>query len=223
MAKGKKQPWDAVFDQINFHRAPDWVPVPPATDSELDQFEANLGSSLPLSYREFLKRFGAGELEGTLRLTPLVPGTLVNRTVLEDTHDQREEFSARYTHNAEWLGRVVYFGCNAGGELYVWDPIELAESDNQECPVYWLPRHEEDQPELVANSFFEYVHVVLERVREWRADEEPEEGELGDAFEPYYLRMKTAPEESDVKLWLAFNNNTVCDLALSIRDRGQTD
>jgi hypothetical protein len=191
----------------------------------LDHTEAQLGSPLPPSYRAFLKRFGPGELECTFRLTPVAVTSRPGFTIVEETVEQRAFFSHRGEVNADRLSRFVYFGCNAGGEWYVWDPKELAKSGTQECPVYCLRRHEEDDPELVADSFFECVRVVMERVKEWR-EEEPEEREEGmpeNAFSPYYLRTKKAPDEGDVAKWLAWNNNTARDLALSIRDHGRTD
>ncbi|MCE9566613.1 MAG: hypothetical protein K8U57_31710 [Planctomycetes bacterium] len=38
-----------------------------------------------------------------------------------------------------------------------------------------------------------------------------------------YRGMKEAPKEKSVKLWLAFNNHAVRDLALSIRDEKRPD
>ena len=145
----------------------------------------------------------------------------LGRSLVDVTRGHRTFFAERYPATTEWLERVVYFASNAGGDPYVWDPRELAQSQNQECPVYCLRRHEEDQPEFWADSFFKSVRVVLERVREWRT-EEPDEEIPENSFSPYYLRMKESPTLSEIQLWLAWNN-TARDLALSIRDHGRTD
>lgn len=43
------------------------------------------------------------------------------------------------------------------------------------------------------------------------------------AFDPLFLRMKEPPKHEDVIRWLAFNHNTVRDLARAIRKQGRTD
>jgi hypothetical protein len=218
----KREPWEEVYNRIHLYHSPDWIRVPRPSDAELDRVEAQLGSRLPRSYREFLKRFGPGELAHRLRLTPISVTNRPNFTLVEETVENRTFFSTRKAKNKDWLERVVYYGCNAGGDFYAWDPNELVNSTDGECPVYWLPCHDEDDPQAQAGSFFEFVRVVLARVEECREDDEEEET-TGPIFHPYTLRMKTAPSETEVFSWLAFNNNTARDLAFSIHDRGQTD
>jgi len=218
----ERQPWDDVYDQINVLRHPDSIHTAPLTDADLDAVEFQLGSLLPQSYRAFLKRFGPGELECSLRVTPILHGVRRGYTLLEETAGQREFFAKHYEEqNGPWLGRVVYFGCNAGGDPYVWDPVELTSSGTGECPVYWLVRHEENQPERCANSFFEFVREELTRLQAWRAEEPPEEGIPANSFVPWHLRFKVEPQPSDVQLWLTYSN--VRDLALAIRDHGRAD
>jgi hypothetical protein len=208
------KPWDAVFGRINYHRYPAWVAIPPATDDVLDRIEVQLGSRLPWSYRAFMKRFGSGDLGGILRLGPL-------ESLVEMTTSQREFYAAEKQTNTDWLGRVVYFANTSGGDYYVWDPQDLAASGSGECPVYWLGRHEEEYPERVADSFYELISDRLARLQQLLRDE-PEEG-VENEFVPDYLRLKELPPSDDLVKWLAFNNNTARNLALAIRDRGQTD
>lgn len=186
MAK-QQHAWDMVFDQINVYSSPDLSRISTPTDSELDLVETRLGSPLPASYRAFMKRFGPGELECALRLTPVTVTNRTGFTLLEETAGQRAYFSKNYPQKAEWLGRVVYFGCNAGGDPYVWDPNELVTIGNGECPVYWLPRHDEDDPQRQADSFFNFVCVELERARKIREEDPQEDGIPINAFEPCYL------------------------------------
>lgn len=210
----KREPWDEVYDRINYRRSPDWVAAPPATDAELDRVEGQLGSPLPRSYRAFMGRFGSGDLGGIFRLAPI--GSLV-----DVTSDHRELFTTEKQVNTEWLGRVVYFANNSGGEHYVWDPMELAHSQNGECPIYWLPRHEEEHPRRQADTFYKLIDLKMATLRKLM-EEEPEE-QLENPFEPYYLRLKEQPDSAAVADWLTFNNHTVRDLALAIRDHGRTD
>ena len=226
MAK-RRQPWKSVYDGIRIIRNPRDVIVPPATETELDDVEAQLGSKLPHSYREFMKRFGPGELMGWVALDSLVKhrkgtlSTVSGRTTALRIAYQKHP-SLRPNHL--WLGTLVYFASSGGNDQFAWDPAAKTNSRPHDCQFYCLPRMREHQPIPAGDAFWKFVEWVEADVRSWR---EPDPDDLkadqpGISFSPAYLRSKKSPPKRDVNLWLACNNGTVRDLAQSIRD-GKTD
>ena len=120
------------------------------------------------------------------------------------------------------------FGDDRGGGYFVFDPTNPTSLDPLEYPIYWVPRHHAPIIHR-ADTFAGFVQWVdtYARERDERIANELEDIEARRAehirWEPYRVRSKRAPAERDVNLWLAFNNHTARDLALSIRDRGRTD
>jgi hypothetical protein len=225
VAKRKKaQPWEAVFDRVRIVRPGNWVCAPPATDAELDAVESQLGSRLPQSYREFMKRFGTGELMGWAQLDEVTSSRTGVRDIVTHTRDCREfvEQSGDIFPNAAWFTQLVYFGSSGGGDWYGWDPSAQV-PPRYECPFLCFHHGHEDRPVAAGNTFWEFVAWVDADYRSWREYEPDESPPIGIEFRPRYLRSKKAPAKKDVKLWLPFNNNTARDLALSIRDAGRTD
>jgi hypothetical protein len=226
MAKRKKanaQPWDAVFDRVRASRAPEdvWPSVP---ETELDAAEAALGLPLPASYRAFAMRFSmGGELWGLFRLNDLFAERKKEQdyTVINWTRWMQDnivdDYGAHMSLPQEQLREFVFFGDDCGGGNFAWDTGNPTSTNPVEYPVYWYPRSDE-QIDSWGNSFAEFVQRVHTEAREfddWQA--------AYIHWRPHRVRKKKAPLKRDVKLWLAFNNNTARDLALSIRDRGQTD
>jgi hypothetical protein len=227
VAKRKKpQPWDVVFDQVRVCRNPGFVYQSPSTEAELNEVELQLGSPLPADYRAFMTRFGSGRLMDWIDLyspTPvqepdfgLVVPTLHNRQAWK----KRTGEYPRIYSNAELLCRAVYFAADSGGNAYVWGPQEETQHGYR---FYSLVRDVEDNPAHVGDSFAEFLAWTEQYVRSWSDSEKLELLGPNIQFVPKYLRGKKPPLKRDVKLWLAFNNNTARDLALAIRDRGQTD
>jgi hypothetical protein len=188
----------------------------------LDTAESQLGSRLPQSYREFMKRFGPGELEGWVRLDPITPVLKWHYTLVQDTVAARELYAGAPDQNADWLGRVVYFASSAGGDYYAWDP-EAITAKPHECEFYYLRRGSEHKPQLAGKTFAEFIQWVEADVRSWREGDPSVTVTPGFSFSLFALRKKKIPKKPDMKLWLAFNNHTARDLALSIRDHGRSD
>ncbi|WP_171474647.1 SMI1/KNR4 family protein [Frigoriglobus tundricola] len=225
MAKRKKaQPWDAVFDRIRVSRNPAWVCVPLATETDLYAIESQLESRLPQSYREFMKRFGPGELMSWIQLDQFSPSITGFLDVVGHTSDCRkyvEEAGNRFP-NAGWFQQLVYFASSGGGDWYCWDPSAQV-PPGYECPYLCLRHGHEHNPVAAGNTFWEFVTWADADVRSWRYSEPDESPPNGIEFCPSYLRDKEKPRALDVHLWLACNNHTARDLALSIRDHGRTD
>ena len=228
MAKRKKAPsQDAVFDRVRVVRAPDEVYITtPAT--ELDAAEAALGLPLPASYRAFATRFGlGGEFWGLYRLPPLFyeskklqPYSVINWTRwMQDNIVGAFDFEMSLP--LKQLRRFVFFGDDCGGGNFAWDTGNPTSKKPVEYPVYFYPRSD-SRIDHLADTFAGFVAWVD---AEWRGitDDEAEKTAPHTPWKPYRTRKKKKPLKRDAKLWLAFNNNTARDLALVIRDRGQTD
>jgi hypothetical protein len=228
VAKRKKaNPWDAVFNRVDVRRDLNSFYAPRATDTELDGVEKPLGSRLPTSYREFLKRFGSGRLHDWLDVYGVSKSPIRTRSVL-DLVDQTNQFRGLFgsdvgRSNSSWLHVVVYFG-NAGGNAnYVWDPAAITSTRPREYRVYELGRHEEESPVLRAESFSEFLQWYDALIRDPLEPADIARLGPGIRFDPRFLRKRKGPAKPDVKLWLAFNDSTVRNLALSIRDEKRPD
>ncbi len=226
MAKGKKQPWDAVFDRVRVFRAPEDV-CPVVDEDELDAAEAALRVPLPASYRAFAMRFGLnGELWSIYRLHPAITALKKSHpTVVNETEWMQDNivdvWGADMSLPQEQLRRFIFFGDDMGSGSFTWDAGNPTSKKPVEYPVYYYPRSD-SQVERLAGTFAEFVEWVDTDSRTWNTDKEAKGADYI-RWEPPRVRKKKAPLKRDVKLWLAFNNNTARDLALSIRDRGQTD
>jgi hypothetical protein len=217
VAKRKKaQPWDAVFSQVRvLPREPFLRLYPLVTDAELNRAEAQLGHRLPRSYREFMKRFGPGEVHGWARLHQVSPWLemLADFTLVANTRFHQERF------RSGWRAGLIYFACDACGDQCAWDPADVTQSRTHEYRVYYFPdKAGRDRVEL-AETFWGFLDWVA---AEWGGEPAARFGRTND-FDPLHAGLKKQPNPADVALWLAWNKHTARDLALSIRDRGQTD
>jgi hypothetical protein len=228
VAKRKKaQPWDAVFARVRVFRDPEDVPCT-VTDAELDTAEAALGVPLPASYRALATRFGLGGDFGCiyrLKSPTEKAKALWDYTLVGWTRWMRDNIVDEYGGNMslpqEQLRGFIFFGDDCGGGDFAWDPSEPTSTNPVEYPVYFYPKSDSSVRRL-ADSFAGFVLWQDADFRDFTDDEE-EKARDYIRWEPYTARKKRKPLKRDVKLWLAFNNNTARDLAVSIRDRGQTD
>ncbi len=139
MAKQRK-PWEQLFDTVKVNRDPKQYVRP--LDAELDELEAQLGSRLPHTYREFMKRFGPGELKRWVNLHVITEKKRAHgQTVLDHTIGARQFFS----HLGDlWKGKnltqLVVFASSVGGDMYAWDPVTVTSRSSHECQFYYLPR-----------------------------------------------------------------------------------
>jgi len=189
--------------------------------------KTQLGLHLPHSYREFMKRFGTGCIEGLVYLIPVIPmgKGRAARTLITQTVERRKIFGEpRWYPNHEWLSRLVYFAGHVDNNAeYAWDPAEVTQTTPHECRFYCLERLREDTPIAVGESFGEFLSWLDADIRSRREGDPDYKATPGITFRPAALRTKKAPPKRDVKFWLSFNNHTARDLALSIRDHGRAD
>jgi hypothetical protein len=118
----------------------------------------------------------------------------------------------------------VYFGTSFYGETYVWDPAAIVSAVPHECRIYQLRRMDETNPRAAGGSFSEFVEWIVADTNTRFDDEESREHRPENlCFDRLSTRAKKDPLKRDVKLWLSFNNSTVRNLALSIRDEKRPD
>jgi hypothetical protein len=247
VAKRKKaQPWDEVFDRVRGVYFADLIYTPKATLAELGAAEAELGVSFPLSYCEFAQRFGVGGcVRGSVELLLLAPPpeneppgfreSVVSNTERYRTHAGDPDFDSRMEPQSD-VRRLVPFATVDEIADYVFYPPESTDAKWRECRIYkwsvddgWTPYTDSFTSWLVrVDQRFAYLEDEsidwATRDRSTCVVYKPNPSTTD--FISYWAdsgAIKTPPAAFDVTLWLAFNNHTVRDLALSIRDREQTD
>lgn len=157
----KKRPWDLLYDRVRVFRDAEHTPVPPVTDADLDDTASAIGVSLPVSYREFMRRFGPGHLSGWW-LSPLIgQQTRPPETVVQATLSYRaaaEKYPDDFP-NGEWHAGVIRFGSYGPHDL-AWNGLDAEEARTAERPVYDLCSDEEQGPLTLATSFWGFVERV---------------------------------------------------------------
>jgi len=217
MAK-QRQAWERAYDKICVVKEPAWITMPSATDAEVDEVETQLGSQLPYSYREFMKRFGAGEFSGFIRTYPVASrARKPQETVASRTATLRALYAKLSKRNANYqlAARLVYFGDNDGGDEFGWNPDEMTQAKPHECRIYCVAHGAEDQPVVAGESFGAFVALAVSNYLANTVGRR--EAGSGVPFSPQFLRSKKNPSPRDVQAWLTCNNGIVRDLAQSVR------
>jgi hypothetical protein len=216
-----------VFDRVRAIRDGEWVYPPPITDAQLDETESQLGSRLPESYRVFMKRFGPGCFDGLVYVMPISPRGKgrAAETVATRTAFLRKVFNKpSYYSNHEMLSRLVYFAGHTNNNAeYAWDPAVGPPRNPHECRFFTLYRLQEDEPVNAGGSLGEFLTWLVAEIGVQLERDPATSPDSVIVFRLTPLRAKKRPQKRDVKAWLAANNHTARELALSIRDRGQTD
>ena len=133
---------------------------------EMASLEQRLGLRLPPSYRRWVSRFGAGEIEGDGAIW--VPSReldcfaehsarlqQINREVAVAEASLFEDEGFR-----ELLGRLVPFGNTWNGAHVAWDPNALG--DDGEMAVHWVQRGS-TSGERIGKTVFDAVRTIAER------------------------------------------------------------
>lgn len=221
MAKQRK-PWERLFDTMIIYRYPGEAFVPP-TDNELDSLEMQLDTRLPYTYREFMKRFGPGELKGWVRIEPIAAKKRGHRRTVLDMTTASRQFASEPGHysNGKWLSTLVYFASSGGGDQYAWDPAVVTSRRSYECQFYYLPRLREERPVPAGDTFWRFIAWANEEINSW--PDAPEEERTRLDYRQWHLRPKKRPRKQDVETWLAWNNDTALSLARTVREQGRSD
>lgn len=224
----RRKSWDRVMDGIRVIRSPGSVHVPLCTDAELDRVEERIGSTLPHTYRSFMKRFGAGGFQGWFGLREIAlrkpvkddTRTVAGRTLFLRSYYPKE---AWFFANTEWLSSLVYFATDGGGNEYAWDPKAVTRTRPFECRFFALYRLCEELPIAAGDSFRGFLEWADANVRSWRDPEALELNGAGLYFTPGHVRAKKAPKRRDVKAWLASNYDAALTLAKLVKEQGRTE
>ncbi len=138
------------------------TPVRKPRDSQLDRFEAEYEFKLPKSYREFVKLFGAGILDGYFRIySPAHGGTVETLDLVAEWESMRENLdwlaNETFPESSPLLSRAVPFSGTINGDIIVWDPAEKTNSRSHEYTIYIIPRDIGEEITKVADTFREYI------------------------------------------------------------------
>ena len=156
----QEKPWTQLYTSIPVERDPKRQYVPPVTDADLDQAEAELGFLFPESYRAFMLRFGPGSLVGYWILSVVPTKTRPPGTVAETTNKYREA-AEKYPDDfprGAWNSGVILFA-NYGPHELAWHTGDKATKAGEPC-IYDLCSEEEQKPLVIADSFWNFVEYV---------------------------------------------------------------
>jgi hypothetical protein len=130
------------------------------------------------------------------------------------------------------LGRCICFACEGNQvrktkHVYLWATSQTTDRTAPEYAVFqlrvqYIPGVETNTLRgwvRVAENFHEFVQWTQVRRHQHTAEEEQQPI----LYSPRVVHRRRKPGSRDAKRWLAFNNNTVRDLAMAIRDHGRAD
>jgi hypothetical protein len=148
--------WKALYDSLEKEKRGKEKPVSPPTDRALNKFERDTGCRLPLSYREFIKAFGPGELGGQFlmkspgykkygRSADLMSCTTIARSRLP-------EFCP-----GPRTPRIFYFCETIFGDLIGWDPKDVRDAATHEYGIY-ICVHEFETCDFLVGTFREFIN-----------------------------------------------------------------
>jgi len=143
-------------------RVPD-RPAAAELEAALDDFQARAGFRLPDSYREFLHRFGPGELSGYFRISGPIPARLRGRvSEAFDIDAQRAMLDDPEGYWAEAVAptltrRLVLFAETIGGDWLFWDVGDVRDAARAEYGVYGFARGDRHHGGLVADGFAAFI------------------------------------------------------------------
>ncbi|MCA9068945.1 MAG: SMI1/KNR4 family protein [Planctomycetaceae bacterium] len=133
--------WDQLYNSLDVRLRPKCQRLPLPNDSDLDRFEQEHGHTLPASYRDFIKVFGAGELGAFFSIKG--PGysrdaSLEDFNRLMHIDDEREAKLANQP--IKRFAEKVYFASVNGGEIVAWDVGDVRKEEPREYGVYLQTR-----------------------------------------------------------------------------------
>jgi hypothetical protein len=161
--------WESLPEQLEVPAYAGYVldrPSAAELDTAMSDYEARAGFRLPATYREFLHRFGPGELAGYFRISGPIPARLRGQVAEAfDIDAQRAMLDDPEGYWAEAVAptltrRLVLFAETVGGDWLFWDIDDVRDSARAEYGVYGFSRGDRHRGELVANSFATFITDV---------------------------------------------------------------
>ena len=127
--------WTKLYDSLSISEL-DGERLPKPSEQSLALFELTSGIRLPVSYREFTKVFGIGELAGYFRIA--APLEVKSEYNLDEYNkiahgDPAEELWAIYAPSAI-IEKMLFFGETIGGEMFAWDTTKVTDKENLSTP-----------------------------------------------------------------------------------------
>jgi len=161
--KEKTAMWDQLQSELHVV-LPEGGRVPPPTDQMLNELEAAIQVSLPASYREFVKRFGAGELAETFRIASCGYPEQANYWLANmiDLNAQCHLDDVQLQNCGELtVGQaksLVYFCATTDGTVIGWLPSQVTDHGNHEYRIYIRMR--DDKFFCMSDRFDQFINYI---------------------------------------------------------------
>jgi hypothetical protein len=157
-------------------------PLSKPQDKDLELLEKQSGFQLPVSFREFVKRFGPGEIGRYFRIYSPRCGKKVSQA---DLYEYVQSFEnnrialAKCFKEEGLIRRMVPFSDTIGGDVIAWDPEDVTDATTHEYGIYLIPRSDTRVVRLV-DSFEAFIEAVClgklfpkkVKVRNWKVFQE---------------------------------------------------
>jgi hypothetical protein len=145
--------WRKLYEEL-YTSNPEYRELPKPTAAHLDRAEQYLSARLPLSYREFIKVFGAVDLAQSFEI--LSPG--YKRTRFDFVGINKQYRKIAESDGPEYFSRALFFAGHYSVSPFFWNTDEVTDDAGPEYRVYYLPRYYETSPPVVvAQSFREFI------------------------------------------------------------------
>lgn len=160
--------WDALPERLAVPTYAGYTldrPSPAELDGALNDHEARCEFRLPATYREFLHRFGPGELSGYFRISSPVPARLMGQvSEVFDLEAQRAMIESTEDYQLGTLPtstrRLVLFAETIGSDWLFWDTRDVRDPDRAEYGVYGFARGDRERGVSVAERFADFITDV---------------------------------------------------------------
>lgn len=129
------------------------------TLADVDAFQRRHKLQLPPSYVDFICQVGPGVFGNYFVIdAPLsgYRGRGLNRKI---KHERGNDTLAAVYRDRPFIDRMIPFGDTIGGDIFAWDPKDVARRSPLEYQIYVLPR-DRSQIIPIANSFPQFIRQV---------------------------------------------------------------
>lgn len=169
--------WDYSKLVVKGDSSVSWKP----TAKFLEEFENQSAIRIPVSYGQFVSRFGPGMIADFYTITAPLSEDLKREeggeepfssfdlaTFNSSHHDMCDSRLGASIPEAQ-ISSLVYFGGSVGGDWLLWDSGQNTSKESYECPIYVCERAPGKRVlQQVAESFGNFVTVYMEN-EHWRS------------------------------------------------------